>query len=83
MSSVEKLSCAATVTHLIRKDGEINLGGVCFNLPTSHVALSRLSSCVCHAVSFYVIHCAALYSVFPCHNAKSIKVQSNKNIFLI
>lgn len=59
MSSVAEPPRAAIVTRLIKINGEIILGGVCFNLPASHVALSRLSSCVCHAVSLCVIYTAA------------------------
>lgn len=58
MSSVAKLSRAAIVTHLIKINGDIILGAVCFNLPASRVALSRLSSRVCHAVSpLCYLHC--------------------------
>ena len=78
VSSVENLPCTAKVTCPIKINGEIILGGVCFNLPASRVALSCLSSWVCHDVSLCVIHAAA--EDLPVFLLSRFQKKSNKSI---
>lgn len=44
MSFIEMQSCAATVTHLIRRNGGLAVGGLCFSL-SLHLMLDY---CACH-----------------------------------
>lgn len=54
------LSCSAMATHLIKRWDHPGWG-----LFQSHVALSRLSACMCHTVPLCYLHCFLALPLFP------------------